>query len=87
MKSIPLDEIAANLNMFSWKILELLSKIESSNFLEMKRELELSQEKSYKELARLEGALLIVSKRDPRDQRSVLYSITEYGKNVLSLGK
>lgn len=82
--TIPLEEIAANTNEFGWKILKLLNQ-DNSTFLEMKKELGLSQEKCYKEISRLEGALLIVSRRDPKDQRSNLFSLSEYGKALLKL--
>lgn len=83
--NIPLNEIAANLNEFGWRILKLIKKNERATFNELRNELGLSQEKSYKEVARLEGALLIVSKRDPKDQRSNLYSLSEYGEKLLQL--
>lgn len=85
MISIPISEVLNNLNEFSWKILKLLNENQTQSFLDIRKELELSQEKSYKEIARLEGALLITSKRDLRDQRSILYSLTDYGKAAIKL--
>lgn len=80
MNHIPLDVLASNINEFGWKILNLINENDHATFNEVRSELGLSQEKSYKEIARLEGALLIVSNRDPKDQRSILYSLSEYGK-------
>lgn len=83
--NIPLSEVASNLNDFSCRILKLLEDHKQVNFKEIKQHVGLSQEKTYKEIARIEGALLINVQRDPNDQRSVLYSLTEYGAAVLQI--
>jgi DNA-binding MarR family transcriptional regulator len=87
MKSVPLMEIAKNLNSISWSILKLLNHQQSISYSTVRQELEISQEKASKELARLEGAYLIESKRDMKDQRFSLYTMTRYGKEILCLRK
>ncbi|MGP9043230.1 hypothetical protein [Cytobacillus kochii] len=79
--NINLKEIANNTNSIGWLVLDLLRK-EQLTFMKLRSELELSQDKTYKELARLEGGLLISTERDPKDQRVALYSLTKYGKAV-----
>ncbi|UOE78391.1 hypothetical protein [Parageobacillus thermoglucosidasius] len=86
MINIPLEEIANNLNDVSWDILNILRN-EPVNFIELKSRLSLGQEKVYKELARLEGACLIHFKKDPKDQRSNIYYLTNYGKSVFKYKK
>ncbi|MED5052567.1 winged helix DNA-binding protein [Anoxybacillus rupiensis] len=81
MIHIPLEEILKNLNEISWDILDIL-KDQSLNFVDIRSRLSLSQEKAYKELARLEGACLIQSKQNTKDQRSKIYSLTPYGESV-----
>ena len=78
--NIPFSEVAANLNDFSWKVINFLYVRKQVSFNELRQHVGLSQEKTYKEIARLEGALLIHSERDPNDQRSVRYSLTKYGE-------
>ena len=85
MSVIPLEEIAGNLNEVSWDILDMLSKKENLNSKEIRDKLNISLEKSYKELARLEGALLIDSKRDPKDKRYLMMNLTDYGLEILQL--
>lgn len=79
---IQLKEIADNINAIGWKALDLLRNNQLS-FLKLKGELGLSQEKTYKELAKLEGALLITASRGIEDQRVILYSLTKYGEEIL----
>ncbi|HZH59656.1 MAG TPA: hypothetical protein VEY70_08785 [Metabacillus sp.] len=81
MINIPLEEVASNLNEISWSILESLRE-KSLNFIELRSRLQLSQEKAYKELARLEGACLIHSKVGTKDQRTKMYFLTTYGESV-----
>jgi len=81
MIHIPLEEISKNLNEISWDVLSLLRE-QPLNFVDIRSRLSLSQEKAYKELARLEGACLIQTKQSTKDQRSKIYSLTPYGENV-----
>lgn len=86
MINIPLKEIANNLNDVSWDILYIL-RDQPVNFVELKSRLSLGQEKVYKELARLEGACLIYSKQNPKDQRSNIYYLTNYGESIFEYKK
>jgi len=81
---ISLDDIAAGLNQISWKILKLL-KSDSLSYSELKKHLDCSQEKVSKEIARLEGACLVFSKRNTMDQRIVDYSITQHGLDISAM--
>lgn len=81
---IALKDIAKNLNSISWDILDILSKKENIKYNELKKILKISQEKAYKEIARLEGALLIFSKQDDRDKRILRFNITENGLKILN---
>ena len=56
--NISLKEIADSTNTIGWLVLDLLRK-EQLTFMKLRSKLELSQDKTYKELARLEGGLLI----------------------------
>lgn len=85
MNYISLEEISSNISSIGWDILKLLNEKEL-NFIKIKNELCLSQEKTYKELARLEGGLLILSQRDPKDQRTVIFSLSKYGKELFFRG-
>lgn len=84
MQHISLEDIAKNLNSISWDILKMLSKTEAMSYSHIKNKIGVSQEKTSKEIARLEGALLIDSKRDEIDGRILNFSITEYGLNILN---
>lgn len=81
--SIPLTEIAGNLNEVSWDIIDILTKNESLGYNDLRTRLGLSQEKVNSEIARLEGALLITSKVDVKDRRRILFSLTSYGLKIL----
>jgi DNA-binding MarR family transcriptional regulator len=85
MSVIPLKEIAESLNDVSWDILDMLARKENINSKEIRDKLKISNEKLYKELARLEGALLIGSKRDPKDKRYLMMNLTQYGIGILEL--
>lgn len=78
-----LIEIAEGLNPISWRILDYLNKYESSIFKDIKENIEVGVNKASKELARLEGATLIVSERDTIDTRSLNYRLTENGIKIL----
>jgi len=80
---ISLSDIAKRLNSISWDILEILSKKENISYKDLKNYLKISHEKCSKEIARLEGALLIQEKDDPRDQRKSNFNISEYGLKIL----
>jgi len=82
MGSISLDDIAKNLNLISWDILKMLSKNEFLSYSQIKEKIGISQEKTSKEIARLEGALLINSRRDDIDQRVMKFSLTENGLKI-----
>lgn len=82
---IPLYLILEKLNYISWNILKLLNENEYLSYSNIKKDLKLSQEKCSKEIARLEGALLIESKVDELDERAKRISITRYGKSILKL--
>lgn len=84
MGSIPLEDIAKNLSPISWDILKMLQKSEYLSYSEIKNKIGVSQEKASKEIARLEGALLITSRRDEIDQRILKFSLTENGLEILN---
>lgn len=81
--NIPLSEIAASTTEFGWKILFLIRDEQNISFKEIREKIGISQEKIYKEISKLEGALLISTFRDPKDQRSNLFILTEYGKKLI----
>lgn len=82
--SIPLSEIARALTPLSWDILDMLQSTEYITYTMLKDRLDLrSHDKASKEIARLEGALLITVNRDQRDQRKVTISMTRYGFEIL----
>ena len=83
--NIPLIEIRKKLNSHSWDILELLNSKESLTYSEVQKKLGVGQAKISKELARLEGALLIESERNPMDSRVLYLRLTEYGLQILKL--
>lgn len=84
MSSILLEDIAKGLNQINWDILKFLSKSEYLSYSEIKKRLGVSQDKASKEIARLEGALLLKSQRDEIDQRVVKFFITEHGLKILN---
>lgn len=84
MDTIALEDISKNLNSISWDILKMLSKTEFLSYSEIRNKLGISQEKTSKEIARLEGALLIGSKRDEIDQRVLKFYLTENGLKILN---
>lgn len=83
--NIPLIEIRKKLNSHSWDILELLNSKESLTYSEVQKKLGVGQAKISKELARLEGSLLIESERNPMDSRVLDLKLTEYGLQILKL--
>ncbi len=83
MEYVSLEEIAKNLNSISWDILSLLSKKENLSLDDIKSKLNLSSMKIYKEISRLEGGVLINSKKDSQDWRRLNFNITEYGIKIL----
>lgn len=80
---IPIQRILGNLTDDSWDMLKLIDENPTITFKEIRVETNLSQEKAYKTLAFLEGALLITNKRKT-DARFTCYEITEYGKYALA---
>lgn len=84
MGNISLSDVAKNLNPISWDILKMLSRTEYLSYSQIKEKIGVSQEKVSKEIARLEGALLITSKRDDIDQRVMKFSLTENGLTILN---
>ncbi|MCZ2845861.1 MAG: MarR family winged helix-turn-helix transcriptional regulator [Candidatus Bathyarchaeota archaeon] len=83
MTKISIEELAKHRTDVGWEILNLLDLKERLTLNELKGEVRISQEKLYKEIARLEGALLIEAKQDPLDNRRMPYSLTDYGKKIL----
>lgn len=83
MTSIRLEDVAGKLNAISWEMLELLLKQKDVSYHNLRNQLNVSQEKCSREIARLEGALLIHSDKDPKDGRILLFNITENGKEIL----
>lgn len=83
LDAIQIKDIAAILNTIDWDILEMLNRCEKLSYSDIKSKLNISQNKISKELARLEGALLIETKRDEVDSRMYNFSITQYGTKIL----
>lgn len=81
---ILLKDIAKQLNPISWDLLQILNKTEMISYSELKKKLNLSQSKVSKELARLEGALLVNSERDNVDQRVIYFKLTAAGCKILN---
>jgi|GEM_PF-1830449 len=81
--SIPLNEVIKTLNETSWQLLKLIQEKPNFSFKDIRNESNLSQEKCYKELCRLEGGVLVVTNRDQSDRRVNGYSITQYGQAAL----
>lgn len=82
--NIPLKDISSNLNELSWLILNLLAEKESVQYTDIKNTLfGGKQEKTNKEIARLEGACLIESTEGADDGRKKIFTLSEYGKSVL----
>lgn len=80
-----LTDIAKGLNNISWDILSMLKANEKLSYGNIKDKLNISQNKVSKELARLEGALLIDSKRDEIDARVYVFTLTENGFKILDI--
>lgn len=81
--TVPLKSIIQSMNQTSWLLLELIQKKPALNFYEIRKETNLSQEKCYKELSRLEGGVLITGNRRMTDMRIINYQITDYGRIAL----
>lgn len=80
---IPLSDILKSMNDTSWLLLNIINNKQNLSFNEIRKESNLSQEKCYKELCRLEGGALIVSNRNYSDLRIIGYQISEYGIEAL----
>lgn len=87
MENISLEIISKNLTPLSWDLLQMLSKTEFLSYGQIKKRLGVSQDKASKEIARLEGAILINSKRGDIDQRIIKFYITEYGLEIMNYKK
>lgn len=85
MDSVSLVDIKNNLNSISFSILEMLSQNESLTYTEIKDRLRVGQNKVTKELARLEGGLLIQTKKSEIDGREIKLSLTNFGHRILKL--
>ncbi|MDP2947579.1 MAG: MarR family winged helix-turn-helix transcriptional regulator [Nanoarchaeota archaeon] len=85
--NISIETIAKNVSSPGWEILLLLSENEYLPHMEIKNITKLNQMKAQVEIARLEGAVLIKSVRSEEDRRSINYSITDYGLEVLKRKK
>ncbi|MBU8908069.1 MarR family transcriptional regulator [Desertibacillus haloalkaliphilus] len=85
MESVSLNEIANGLNVLSWDVLEYLNNHPSQSYSAIRVKFGFSQEKISKEMARLEGAVLVKVERDPNDNRSMVYNITRYGRSILKM--
>lgn len=82
--NIPINEICKKFNGLSFNILNMLSQELDLSFGIIKEKLNLSQEKTSKELAKLESPLFIESYRDQIDARCLKYKITTYGLAALN---
>lgn len=78
-------EIAKGLNETSWGILRFLRKIEDASYKDIKEKFKFSHGKLEKEIARLEGAVLIKTIRNSEDMRFLKYIITKHGQEVIKL--
>ncbi len=87
MNNIPILAIYNAQNDSSIQLLMLIQDNKNFTYKDLREESGLSRDRLDKEIARLEGATLITSKRNPVDGRSFIYEITEYGKCILSLQK
>lgn len=86
--NVPLKDISSKLNDFSWLILNTLAEKEYVQYTFIKNNLfNGKQEKANKEIARLEGALLIESSEDTDDGRKKIFTLSEYGKYILKYRK
>lgn len=83
--NIPLKDVADKLNSISWDILDMLSVNEQLTYKDIRDALGGKQDKTNKEIARLEGALLIGSKKDDGDERKKIFTLSQNGKNILIL--
>lgn len=78
-------EIKNNLTKESLKILLKLNLESKLRFTELKDNVGISNVTLlYREIARLEGACLIVKTKDKSNYKATYYSITEHGLNVIS---
>lgn len=83
LEQVPLEAIASELNEVCWDVLSILNKRDEIGFSELRQTMEISQQKCAVEIAKLKGALLIKSRPDPKDSRAILYTLTEYGVNIM----
>lgn len=80
---IPLEDVLLSMNETSWYLLDMINSSPNLSLLEIRKESNLSQEKCYKELCRLEGGVLIIGNRRLTDRRVVGYNVTKYGLEAL----
>ena len=80
---VPLHEIFQQFNPNTWAVLKYINENPEVSLIGIRKELNLSQIKAEKEIARLEGSFFIKTERNPVDQRLMLYRITEYGLEAL----
>lgn len=85
MDSILLEDIKQKLNSISFDILQMLSKNETLTYSQIKDKLKVSQHKITREIARLEGALLIEGKKSEFDGREIIFNLTINGQKILKL--
>jgi len=83
MDTIKIEDIAKELNEISWDILAILSTKEALSYKEIREFTGISQEKCNKEMARLEGGLLIKSHRDAKDKRHLIFQISSVGLKAM----
>lgn len=82
-ESVFLKDIAVKLSSVSWDIIEMLYKSKYLTYKDIRDALGGKQDKANKEIARLEGAMLIESKKDDDDERKKIFTLTEYGISIL----
>jgi len=87
LEAIKLKDIAERLNSFSWDIMTLLVQNEQLTYTQIKKAMGGKQEKTNKELARLEGALLIESKKDGGDERRKIFYLSQNGMEIMKYKK
>jgi DNA-binding MarR family transcriptional regulator len=87
MDCIPLEEIGGTLNDLTWTILKIIQEHSGITYTEILKISNTAKDKCRIEIARLEGARLIESHRDPLDQRHLPFKVTQYGEKLLDLFK
>ncbi|MBU8908247.1 hypothetical protein [Desertibacillus haloalkaliphilus] len=84
MDSEYMKDVAKHLNEISWKTLDVIDRNENVTYLKLLELLSISKNLVHKEIARLEGAVLITTERNPLDNRSFYYHLTNYGEQILA---